>query len=201
MDVGQPFAGRLTGIEDQAGCWEWTGHRDHKGYGRLTFRGRTIRAYRLAYELFVGPIPKGACVLHRCDNPPCCNPAHLFLGSRADNHADMMAKGRHGATRGSAHHKAKLTEDDVAVIRAEYAAAPSRYGLRLRLARQYGVHPETIRNAAQGRFWKGVDAEAVAPGNPREIVNCQTCGKEVIAVPSVPRRYCSLPCFHRRNAH
>ncbi len=77
-------------------CWPWTGPRDHKGYGRV---GRSHKAHRLAWESVNGPIPQmpghhGACVLHRCDEPPCCNPAHLFLGTNRDNVADMKRKGR-----------------------------------------------------------------------------------------------------------
>lgn len=82
-----------TGGDDA--CWEWTAGRWTRfGYGRLKYHGVDYRAHRLVWAQLRGPIPHGLCVLHQCDNPPCCNPAHLFLGTKADNTADMMAKGR-----------------------------------------------------------------------------------------------------------
>ena len=72
----------------------WTGTRFASGYGRITQNGKRARAHRVAFELFVGPIPSGMHVLHRCDNPPCVNPSHLFIGTHLDNMRDMEAKGR-----------------------------------------------------------------------------------------------------------
>lgn len=78
-------------------CWPITGHRS-KGYGRLKVNGTTQRAHRLVWIYTYGPIPPGLKVLHHCDNPPCCNPEHLFLGTDADNMNDKVVKGRHGNT-------------------------------------------------------------------------------------------------------
>ncbi len=75
-------------------CWEWQASCNPAGYGGFQFNGRFGKAHRAAWELANGPIPEGICVLHRCDNPPCCNPAHLWLGTYADNHRDAVAKGR-----------------------------------------------------------------------------------------------------------
>ncbi len=79
------------------GCWEWQAATDRHGYGFIGLGVRAVgtgRAHRVSYVLAYGSVPKGMCVLHRCDNPPCVNPVHLFLGSRADNMRDMKAKGR-----------------------------------------------------------------------------------------------------------
>jgi len=76
-------------------CWEWTKARHKAGYGAIGANGRRAYGHRVSYELNVGPIPPGMCVLHRCDNPPCVNPSHLFLGTLRDNTQDMLRKGRH----------------------------------------------------------------------------------------------------------
>jgi hypothetical protein len=80
-------------VEKTAGCWIWRGSRDRNGYGRISERNKPQLAHRVSWRIHHAAEPT-ACVLHRCDNPPCVNPAHLFLGSRADNSKDMIAKGR-----------------------------------------------------------------------------------------------------------
>lgn len=101
------------------GCWEYTGNRNANGYGRITFRGHVTLAHRVAWILMNGEIPEGLGVLHKCDNPPCCNPFHLFLGTEADNVHDMDQKGRRvvGVPHGSSSPNAKLTETQVLEIR------------------------------------------------------------------------------------
>jgi hypothetical protein len=125
-------------------CWLWTAARDRYGYGRIGVGGaRNIdKAHRVSYRLYVGPIPDGLCVLHRCDNPPCVNPRHLFLGTKGDNQRDMARKGR---ARGS--HPARITSADVPGIRERFAR-----GERQRMiAADYGVTQGYISKVVRGR--------------------------------------------------
>lgn len=90
----------VCGLSD---CWHFCGARNEFGYGRMTFNGRLQVAHRLSYQAFVGPIPDGLSVLHRCDNPSCINPDHLWLGTYSDNRRDCVAKGRHNEPSGERH--------------------------------------------------------------------------------------------------
>lgn len=86
-------------IGDPDECWPWTGSKQRKGYGTVNRFKRQWVAHRFAWEMMNGPIPEGMLVCHKCDNPPCCNPAHLFLGTNKENLMDCVAKGRHAETR------------------------------------------------------------------------------------------------------
>lgn len=107
-------------VERSSGCWEWSGYRDPNGYGRMNIGDRPILAHRVSWEIHNGPITSKQHVLHRCDNPPCVRPEHLFLGDQVANTADKMAKKRHryGVSRGSDHGCAILDEAQVLAIRA-----------------------------------------------------------------------------------
>jgi hypothetical protein len=111
-------------------CWEWQGSRDARGYGRLNRggakNGTHIKAHRAAYELQHGPFDPELDVCHRCDNPPCCNPAHLFLGDARTNARDMASKGRAPAQRGHSNGREKLSAEAVRAIR-QRAAAGARH--------------------------------------------------------------------------
>jgi hypothetical protein len=131
-------------------CWPWRGGTNGKqGYG-LFWLGehKPVLAHRWVYEHVVGPSPPGrgyhgTCVLHRCDNRLCVNPAHLFLGTHADNMADMSAKGRATSPRqlGESNPNAKLTAEQIEQIRRTYTG---RWGEQSELGRQYGVSATTI---------------------------------------------------------
>lgn len=109
-------------VDKTDSCWNWLACKDKLGYGQFWFNGKTILAYRASWMINKGQIPKNLCVLHKCDNPPCVNPNHLFLGTRQDNMRDMMNKGRGADKRGEKHHLVKLTENKVDAIRKMYAA-------------------------------------------------------------------------------
>lgn len=114
-DVGEP---------NEDGCMEWMGTRLPRGYGSVTYKGERTTAHRIAYRLRKGEIPPGKFVLHKCDNPACCNPEHLFVGTQKDNIDDMIAKGRGyklPPRRGEQHGMCKLTDDQVKEIRTLYS--------------------------------------------------------------------------------
>lgn len=127
------------------GCWEWIGHKVG-AYGRLTFRGESQLAHRVAYLLSKGT-PGTGHVLHTCDNPPCINPEHLFLGDPQVNARDRNAKGRQAC--GERNGSAKLTREQVFAIRSAVGSAQS-------LAEQFGVGRETIRLIRNGDAWRNL---------------------------------------------
>ncbi len=135
-------------------CWEWTASRTWQGYG--IFRNPAgATAHRLAWTLENGPIPDGMCVCHRCDNPPCQNPAHLFIGTVADNNRDRHAKGRTVALghQGEDHWKSKLTADDVLAIRVAFQ---QRHRSGKELAKMYGVTKPMISLIVNLKNWANV---------------------------------------------
>lgn len=136
-------------VPDLVSCWEWAGAQDGAGYGALTYHGKTKKAHRVSYELSHGPIPDNFNVCHICDNRACVNPAHLFIGTHADNVADCVAKGRN--SRGSKLPQAVLNEKQVTEIRARY-----KTGLvtQRSLASEYGVQPSAISNIIRRKTWK-----------------------------------------------
>lgn len=139
-----------------SGCWTWTSHIDGAGYGRFTLRSRPTLAHRVAWRLRSGDDPREMLVCHRCDNRACVNPAHLFLGTFADNTQDMISKGRAACGRavGEANPRAKLTEADVLAIRAD-----SRK--RSVIAKEYGIGETATRNVISGVSWAHVSGTAL----------------------------------------
>lgn len=140
--------------EKPSGCWEWRSSKAVRGgYGQLTHGHKLKKAHRVSYEVFVGPIPAGMFVCHKCDNPPCVNPAHLFLGTPGDNHKDMHRKQRGfvpEALRGSKHPSTKLTEQDVIDIKNLLRAGETP---QVEIARKYGVSKTLITRIKKGKTW------------------------------------------------
>lgn len=124
---------------DASACWEWQAHRNG-GYGVIGWGGRDQKAHRVSWSIVNGPIPEGLCVCHRCDNPGCVNPAHLFLGTHADNMLDREIKGRANrpSFAGERNSQAKLTSENVNNILSSAETSPV-------LAKRYGVSASSIR--------------------------------------------------------
>lgn len=137
------------------GCWEWTAGRHTQGYGMIVIERRNTPAHRVSYELAHGPIPDSLHVLHKCDNPPCVRPDHLFLGTHADNMRDARNKNRLVAHRGSKHGCAKLTEKQIGKIRATYSFRGMNGGWTLKeLAAKYGVTFHAIWRIVARKTWQ-----------------------------------------------
>jgi len=148
-------------VENASGadCWQWLAATDGKGYGQIFIKwvnGKSIptKAHRVAWEELCGPIPDGMDVLHKCDNPGCVNPGHLFLGTQADNNADMVAKGRarHVTAKGEKNGQHKLTWQIVNELRFTHYFAPwvpQRF-----LAKCSGVSHEAIGYVLRGGTWR-----------------------------------------------
>jgi len=136
-------------------CWLWQGVK-RNGYGMLSAdrTGKGIGAHRVSWMIHFGEIPDGLFVCHRCDNPSCVNPAHLFLGTLRDNHADMMAKGRdgHGAAKGISNPSAKLTESQVKEIRAMAAQGMTQ----VEIGQRFGITQAHVSDIVLRKVWTHV---------------------------------------------
>lgn len=154
------FEARFWALVDKRGpdeCWNWKTRGHSFGYGKLHRAdengSREVLAHRASWELANGPITGGLHVLHKCDNPRCVNPAHLFLGTQTENNADRARKGRTVIPhrRGEENNKAKLKAEQVLEIRRRYEAG----GISIRqLAREYGVTFAPIQLILSGKTWR-----------------------------------------------
>lgn len=149
--------------DKKTNCWVWTGAAS-KGYGWIRYKQKSIMAHRYSYLIHKGQFDKTKCVLHKCDNPPCCNPDHLFLGTRADNRKDCIAKGRAVYLKGVNHGSHKLNPRQVSEIRASYGwrgiggmSAPA-------LAKKYGITTSGIWHVLLGKVWKEIQPKPFQPG-------------------------------------
>lgn len=141
---------RIT--KSRRGCWLYTGGISASGYGIVSVNNKSVAVHRLSYELRVAPIPRGLCVLHRCDVKHCINPKHLFLGTRGDNNADRKQKGRNADRRGEKNTQAKLTPDGVERIRRSYATG--KFSQR-ELGDIHGISQQQVSAIVTGLQWSG----------------------------------------------
>ena len=141
------------------GCWIWTGSTSDYGHGEVRIDKKLVRAHRVVWEWLIGPIPDGMCVLHSCDNPPCVNPDHLFVGTKKDNTQDMMQKGRnrYAPHRGEAHGNAVLMQSQVDEIRGLYATG--RY-TQVQIAAMYGTTQSHVSQITRRAQWKQESSSA-----------------------------------------
>lgn len=131
------------------GCWRWAATVDRRGYGKFAVFGSPRAAHQVSWVLYRGYLPEGQFVLHRCDNPSCVNPDHLFLGTHTDNMRDMRAKGRGPNRRGENSATAILSEQQVLAVYSRAWAGERP----IDLAREYGVGPTTISGIKHGENW------------------------------------------------
>lgn len=161
----QNFWAKIDKNSSPNGCWIWTASRlKNGGYGCVNLNKITARAHRVCWEISNGIIPDGLQALHNCpggDNPACCNPDHLFIGTQLKNIADMISKGRncrgeqaHAASiKGEAHFMAKLTAEKVLQIRSEYTG---QHGEKIRLSRKFEIGMTQICRILDRESWKHV---------------------------------------------
>lgn len=140
------FATRCDASEN--GCLVWRGAKNSSGYGVFRKKGKNFYAHRAAWECRNGAIPEGRVVCHCCDNPACCNPEHMFIGSQRENLSDMVQKGR--SAKGVGHSQAKLTDEQVVKIRERFAAGGATHA---EVARDFGISREAVGQIVRRQRW------------------------------------------------
>lgn len=143
---------QFINIKDENECWEFAGFKNKDGYGKIGIsNGKVDSTHRIIYKIHNGDIPNNMVVMHTCDNPSCCNPKHLILGTQNDNIQDMVSKQRNVYKTKEDSHFAKLTEGQVTEIRNKYTG---KRGEKVKLAKEYNVVVTTITNILNNKSWK-----------------------------------------------
>lgn len=148
------FWGNVDKSEGIDGCWIWKAGKRGIGYGKMYWRGKPLAAHRISFFLANGYWPENKLVCHKCDNPPCVNPDHLFLGTHKDNSSDCRSKGRMVSERGEERYSAKLSKYDVVEIKLGAVNRDRKFVSRC--AEKYGVSKSAIWNIICGLRWKHV---------------------------------------------
>lgn len=143
-------------------CWEWIAGKCGAGYGAFWLNGRQVGAHRVSWELYKGPIPDSLYVLHKCDNPGCVNPAHLFLGTHSDNIQDAIKKGRLKSmenlpkdTIGEKNGRAMITREQAAIIKKIWKERENSL-TKTELAKRLGISRPIVRNILLGKTWRHI---------------------------------------------
>ena len=150
MTLAQRFWSKVDPAPSSC-CWEWTAGKTTTGYGKFRLNNRDLRANRVAYTLAKGEIPEGLVVRHTCDNPACCNPDHLILGTQSDNMKDMVKRKRqhNNQPQGEQHSKAKLTAKQV----MEIYNSPL---LQNEIAKLYNINRSLVSRIKHKKLWKHI---------------------------------------------
>ena len=153
MDINKSTIARFWAkVDKSSDCWKWLAG-GNSGYGSFWLNNKQQRAHRVSWTIHNGPIPDGLCVLHYCDNPPCVNPAHLFLGSTIENNIDRDNKGRTARQKGELHGGVKLTEIEVVEIRHRYIVGGIT---QQELGDKYGVTRPNIGYIVNRKSWSHI---------------------------------------------
>jgi hypothetical protein len=135
-------------------CWEWKAHRTDEGYGTLKIGVVSELAHRISYGIYTGQFPvRGICVLHTCDNPPCVNPHHLYIGTKLDNAQDRKNRGRNGNLKWEHNGRSKLKREDILEIRRLYSTGKLTQNL---LGKMFCIRQSQISAIIMQKTWKGL---------------------------------------------
>jgi len=163
------------------GCWDWQRSGYANGYGQISIDKKKWSAHRASYTAFIGDIPDGMLVCHKCDNRKCVNPDHFFLGNQKENIADMIAKGRQrtGKRIGTEHKNAIFTDEDIAAIFSRILKGERTCDI----ARDYNTSPATIFHIKKGNSWNHITGLPKSPPSSNKIRGNRVIGQAVDLLP------------------